>query len=196
VSDRDTGTLAPGGPLGEDTMTAGFDQVVFDRLFEAKRWDDMVTYLTTALEEDPENHWLLSRMSMAHYERRDYDQALYWAEQAFVANQACPLVLWDFAGALDMLGQGRKAIAIWKELLARGVDRIANDECGEGSEWALALLADCEFRIAASHCKLGDTEQAREHLEIHRRHRESGAQSIYSDGDLEELANDIRTQGS
>ena len=38
----------------------------------------------------------------------DYQEALRWVEKAREIAPDCPLVLWDYAGTLDMLGRERE----------------------------------------------------------------------------------------
>jgi tetratricopeptide (TPR) repeat protein len=66
-----------------------------------------------------------------YYEQRRYALALKYAEKAFAEVPSCPLVLWDYAGALQMLGRHNEALDLYARVVTRGVDRIANGECGE-----------------------------------------------------------------
>ena len=80
-----------------------------------------------------------------YYEQRRYALALKYAEKAFAEVPSCPLVLWDYAGALQMLGRHNEALDLYARIVTRGVDRIANGECGEGRAWART-----NFRLALS----------------------------------------------
>src|SRR5207253_1294861 len=117
-----------------------------EALFKEERWTDARQFLQEELRAEPDNHWLLTRLSTTYYEQGDYKEALHWVEKALALAPDCPLVLWDYAGALDMLGREREAIGIYRSLLQRGAERIADDECGEGIEWATSLLTDCVYR--------------------------------------------------
>ena len=59
--------------------------------------------LRQRLKAEPHHHWLLTRLSSEYYEKRQYALALKYAEKAFTEVPSCPLVLWDYAGALQML---------------------------------------------------------------------------------------------
>ena len=61
--------------------------------------------LRRRLRSEPNHHWLLTRLSSVLYERRRYASALKYAEKAFAEAPTCPLVLWDYAGALQVLGR-------------------------------------------------------------------------------------------
>ena len=45
-----------------------------------------------------------------YYEQRRYALALRYAEKAFAEFPSCPLVLWDYAGALQALGRHHEAL--------------------------------------------------------------------------------------
>ncbi len=79
-----------------------------------------------------------------------------------------------------MTHQEHEAIKIWKNLLRRGVERVASDECGEGKRWAESLLNDCRYRIGDSYLYLGNRVLAKKYLEDHLNHRRSGLPSCYA----------------
>jgi tetratricopeptide (TPR) repeat protein len=160
---------------------------------EKDDWPLAQRLLACALESEPDDHWLLTRMSTVHYERRDYQGALAWSRKALAVAPECPLVLWDYGGALDMAGQERRAIQIWKKLLARGALRIANSECGEGKRWAEALLNDCRYRLGLAYLDLGQHANALRYLRAHLAHRRPGQPSLYT---LREVRTAIRAAES
>jgi len=88
--------------------------------------------LRQRLKAEPHHHWILTRLSSVYYEQRRYAIALKYAEKAsFAEVPSFPLVLWDYAGALQMLGRHNEALDLYARVVTRGVDRIANGECGE-----------------------------------------------------------------
>jgi tetratricopeptide (TPR) repeat protein len=119
-------------------------------------------------------------MSAALYEQQKYEEALAWSRKALTLAPNCPAALWDYAGALDMTGHERQAIKIWRKLLDRGLDDIANGECGEGKRWAEALLNDCRYRIALSYLDLGEHAKAQPYLRDHLAQRRPGLPSWYT----------------
>lgn len=148
---------------------------------EAKeKWQEAIALAKSLLKEVPEDHWLLTRISSSYYEARQYRNALKYAKKSLVLAPNCPLALWDFAGALDMLKESRKAIEIWKKLLRKGVEKIAFDECGEGLRWTESLLNDCRYRIGCSYSDLGKKKLAIKYLKAHLAHRRAGLPSLYS----------------
>lgn len=147
-------------------------------------WKEARRLIRAALRRRPDDHWLLSRLSLTYYEEFDYRRALAISQQAFKLAPRCPLVLWDLAGALDMLGRNRQAIAIYRRLIRRGVESIAFDDCGEGLAWARGLVADCWYRLALLH---GDQRLRSDAIRCFRRHlamRGPGCRSIYALNDV------------
>lgn len=75
-------------------------------------WKGARQLVRAALRQQPDSHWLLARLALTYYEEFDYERALAFGQQAYELAPHCPLVLWDLAGTLDMLGRHRDAIAI------------------------------------------------------------------------------------
>lgn len=103
--------------------------------------------IEAALEGQPDDHWLLTRLGLTYYEQRHYEQALAYSSRALALAPECPLVLWDYAGALEMLDRPEEALQIYQRLVDRGVDSIAYGECGEGrrgrADWWLTATIGC-----------------------------------------------------
>jgi tetratricopeptide (TPR) repeat protein len=121
-----------------------------ERLIETERWVDARHAIEELLKRRPSDHWLITRLSTTYYEMGDYAKALGLADQALELVPDCPLAMWDKAGALDMLGRGKEALAILVSLLKMIVEAIElnqADDFGEGGAWTLGLVADCAFRI-------------------------------------------------
>jgi tetratricopeptide (TPR) repeat protein len=106
--------------------------------------------LRRQLKADPRHHWLLTRLSSVYYEQRRYAFALKYAEKAFVEAPSCPLVLWDYAGALQMLERHHEALDLYARIVNRGANRIGSGECGEGTAWARGLVSDSHYRASLS----------------------------------------------
>lgn len=149
---------------------------------------DMEMTLRRQLKQEPNHHWLLTRLSSVLYERRRYASAVKYAEKAFAAVPTCPLVLWDYAGALQMLGRHQEALDLYARIVTRGVSRIATGECGEGRGWARGLVADTHYRASISLAALGNKKASASAFEQCLDERGPGCYSIYR---LDEL-NDPR----
>ena len=148
----------------------------------ANKWKEARLLIRAELRRNPESHWLLTRLSLTYYEQYDYRRALSYSRRALQLAPHCPLVLWDYAGDLDMLGQKKTAMKIYHKLIRRGTRSIAHDECGEGLARARGLVADSFYRLAHCHLDLGQHREAVACLRKHLRLRGSGCQSIYPSG--------------
>lgn len=141
--------------------------------------------LRRRLKADPDQHWLLTRLSSVLYEKRRYALALKYVEKAFAQVPTCPLVLWDYAGVLQMLGRHGEALDLYSRIVIRGVDRIATGECGEGRAWARGLVADSHYRASVSLAAIGNEKASLSAFEHCLDLRGPGCRSIYR---LDELS--------
>ncbi len=146
------------------------------------RNDDWVAARKRILKElktRPNDHWLLARLSLTYYEERKYDIALKYSTRALAIAPYCPMVLWDHAGTLCMLDREREAMPIYRRLIRRGVDSIANGPCGEGRGQARGLIADCHYRLSLCYDTMNRKADALRELEKHLDMRGPGCYSIY-----------------
>jgi len=150
-----------------------------DRAMDQEDWEAARRLILEELEKESDDHWLTTRLGTTYYEQRDYAAALKWSEKAVHLAPKCPLVLWDYAGALDMTGREEEAIRIWRRLIEREAVRIAADECGEGLRWAESLVNDSRYRAALSLFDLGRDADALRLLREHLAHRRPGLPSLY-----------------
>jgi tetratricopeptide (TPR) repeat protein len=146
----------------------------------SERWEDARELILKQLKSDSTNHWLITRLSLTYYEQYDYETALDYSKIARKIAPKCPLVLWDYAGTLEMLSRNSLALGTYRKLIDRGVESIAFDECGEGLGWARGLIADSHYR--AAHCcrKIGRINEAKKHFKSHLALRGPGCRSIYN----------------
>jgi predicted Zn-dependent protease len=148
-------------------------------LYQRERWAKARALIVRELKKVPDDHWYLTRLSGTHYEEHNYKKAREASDKAVKLMPLCPLVLWDRAGILEMLGQQAQAIAIWKRLLKRGTKSVAYGPCGEGLTWAKSLLNDCRYRIANTYRQLGKSNQARLYYKAYLKQRAQGVPSVY-----------------
>jgi len=160
-----------------------------ERLIDSDDWKGARRLIRGALRKKPSSHWLLTRLGLTYYEEHNYEKALFYESQAMKLAPSCPLVLWDYAGTLDMLGRSKESIAIYKKIVRRGLEEIAYGECGEGLAWARGLVADCIYRLAKSYDEDGAYKKAVDYYEQHLRLRGPGCRSIYS---IEEVKRRIK----
>ena len=156
-------------------MTKAIENAIRD-----DNWPQARALIISALKCEPKSHWLITRLGLTYYEQRQYKRALHYSEKALNLAPTCPLVLWDYAGCLSMLDRSEEAIAIYRRLVHRGVERLARGDCGEGRTWAKGLIADCHYNLARCYRDVGKRKPAvasyRRYLDL----RKSGYRSIYS----------------
>ncbi|MBR4252698.1 MAG: hypothetical protein IKQ15_10455 [Kiritimatiellae bacterium] len=155
-----------------------------EALVEKEDWENARKAILEELETNPDSHYLVTRLALTYYEQRQYETALHYSQESMKLAPRCPLVLWNYAGALEQTGHECEAIRIWKSLLRRGVERIAHGPCGEGIRQAESLLNDCRYRIGKTYYFLGRHALAWHYMHAHLRHRRRGLPSIYSRTDV------------
>ncbi len=151
-----------------------------ERALGRHRWVEARRLIREALRRNPGHHWYLTRLATTYYEERKYGMALRFSRKAVKRVPHCPLVLWDYAGALYMTGGQQQAISIWRSLIRRGVENLARDECGEGVRWARGLVNDCYFRLAEAYKILGNRRLATRYMREHLANRGRGVASVFS----------------
>lgn len=151
-----------------------------EELFAQERWLDARRAIEEELLTAPNDHWLLTRLSTTYYEQGDYQTALHWVEQARALAPSCPLVLWDYAGTLDMLGRKREAVKVYVSLIDGHAEEPAGETCGEGKRWVRSLLVDSVFRCAACLEDLGRPVEAAHLYQRFLEARDLGIRGIYS----------------
>jgi tetratricopeptide (TPR) repeat protein len=147
---------------------------------ERDDWPGARKLIEEELAKDPDDHWLLTRLSLTYYEQFDYQKALDLSERALSIAPECPLAMWDRAGALEMLNRTEQAIAAYQQIIKRGIESLSSDECGEGLPRGRGFHADSHYRMANCQRNLGKTEKAIELLKRHLELRGPGCQSIYA----------------
>ena len=121
-----------------------------------------------------------TRLGLTYYEERAYRESLLHSQKALKFAPQCPLALWDYAGSLQMLGRHRMALRMYRQLVSRGIEKIAYGDCGEGRGWARGLIADCLYREAQSYKKIKKRKAAIDAYRKHLRMRGPGCRSIYA----------------
>ena len=150
-----------------------------ESLIHAEQWSPARIRIRAALKDEPDSHWLLTRLGLTCYEQRKYGVALRYHDQALALAPNCPLALWDKAGALQMLGRHAEALELYRRLVRRRVTSIARGPCGEGLAWARGFVADCYLRMADSFEALGKSPDSLRSFEKHLEMRGPGCHSIY-----------------
>ncbi len=121
-------------------MTSNRIETRIESLLAAGEWESAEKVVAKQLAKAPDDHWLWSRLFGARYERRDYQGALEAAEKALAIVPDCPLALWSYAGAVEMLGRTKDAVKVYLQLIRRGAEELKQpdedaNECWEGADW-------------------------------------------------------------
>ncbi|HLJ26638.1 MAG TPA: tetratricopeptide repeat protein [Candidatus Angelobacter sp.] len=156
---------------------------------ECENWLKARRLIREALRRAPNDHWLLTRLALTYYEQRQYRKALHYDVKALNVEPHCPLAIWGYAGALDMLERRKEALQIYRWLISWGEDRLAYGQCGEGIQHARSLIADCFYRIARIHERNGQRKKAIAAYETHLSRRNAATRSIYP---LKAVRNNLR----
>ena len=163
-----------------------------EALIEADDWKGARAVIAAALRKEPDSHWLLSRLALTYYEEFKYEKALALDGQALTLAPNCPLALWGYAGALEMLDRPREALKLFQRLIRRGSESIAFGECGEGLARSRGLVADCWYRMAGCYAALGNRAKEIESFDTHIDLRGPGCHSIYPLREVHKEVNQVR----
>jgi tetratricopeptide (TPR) repeat protein len=142
-------------------------------------WQEARSLVRPLLRRSPDDHWLLTRLGLTYYEQKRYKTALRYHVRALQIAPYCPLVIWDYAGALDALGQHKEALAIYRWMVAWDEEELANGPCGEGLRAARSLIADGYYRIGTILERKHQWKRAAAAYEEHLSRRTPGTRSIY-----------------
>jgi tetratricopeptide (TPR) repeat protein len=165
---------------------------VVENLIEKEKYKEAKDEIILLLEEYPDDSWLLTRLSTTYYELFDYENALYYAKLAYAISPNDPLILWDYACALDMLQKHMEAIDLWKRILNLGIEEIAYGEYGEGLKWGKSLYNDCNYRISMSYLDINQYKESIDYLNFHIEKRQRGISSLYSLREVKDKLKEIQ----
>ena len=165
-----------------------------EKLIDAEDWKGARHLIRIELRKRPDSHWLLTRLGLTYYEEHNYKRALFYENRAMKLAPHCPLVQWDYAGTLDMLGRDKEAIAIYRKLVRSGAEEIAYGPCGEGLAWARGLVTDCLYRIAKCYEDGGRYKTALAYYEQHLERRGPGCRSIYPISEVKKRVRELSSQ--
>jgi len=157
-----------------------------ESLLKKKRWSEARALIQEELVSTPSDHWLWTTLGLTYYEERNYGKALKCSTRAVELAPDCPLVLWDYAGTLQMCDREEAALAIWTALLGMELEDVAYGECSEGMDWAMQLMNDVHYRMGHYFERHGRKEQACTSFSKYLHNRSHGVGSIYDKKDVEE----------
>jgi tetratricopeptide (TPR) repeat protein len=132
-----------------------------ERLIRKEKWTGARKLIERELKITPHSHWLLDRQSVTLYEEKKYQKALAIIEKAYAISPHCPLVLWDYAGTSDALGDSEKAVELYNKIIVFYTEEGFQEEgCSEGIAWSKSLVMDCFFRLGVCFQKLRKASMA------------------------------------
>ena len=150
-----------------------------EKAIDREDWPKARRLIRNDLKRHPRNHWLLNRLGLTYYEQLDFKRAVQYIEKALKIAPHCPLALWDLAHCKDMQNQWGEAVALYRKIIRRGVERIAHGDCGQGKAWARGLVADCHFRMAICYNDMRRKKLAIKAMKDHLGLRGPGCRSNY-----------------
>jgi len=159
--------------------TAEEQSKLINELSRQEKWEEIRALILQWLEDEPNEHGLLAELSKTYYEERKYDIALDYIKQAKKIAPHCPVVLWYYAGTLDMLKRNEDAIQLYKNLIRRGIDKIAYGECGEGIRAARRLVNNSHYRLGLLYARIGNFHLAAKCIKTHIANRNRNCISGY-----------------
>jgi tetratricopeptide (TPR) repeat protein len=149
-------------------------------LFMKEEWIEARKIILKLLRSEPNDHFLFTRLSTTYFEEKKYKKALEYVQKALRISPHCPLVLWDYAGTLDMLGRSKDALKVYKSLLKMGVSRLGYGEDGEGVRYARTMINDCRYRIGLLYASMGKFYLSSKYIKLHIATRSRNCLSIYN----------------
>jgi tetratricopeptide (TPR) repeat protein len=97
---------------------------LIEKAIQVDDWTGARRLINAQLRRSPKDHWLRSRLALTYYEQRQYEKALYWEAMALEEAPYCPLAIWGYASALNMLDRDREALVLYRWLLSWGKKRL------------------------------------------------------------------------
>ena len=138
-----------------------------DRLLDKGAFAEARKQIRSFLRDEPENHWLMTRMAGAWAVEGKYYDALKWVKRALRRAPRCPIALWHLAYIYDGKERRADAARVLRRLIKRPIrSYLGGGECAQSRSWARDFITDC-------YMMLGSVEQSRSrHLEAARAYRQ------------------------
>jgi tetratricopeptide (TPR) repeat protein len=135
-----------------------FSDLIWE-LFQKKDWDEARRLLEAERKKTPDDHWVLTQLAETFYEQKRYENALHLLIPSLKLVHDCPLTLWHLGGTLDALGDHRRGLAAFTNILT-SKKTPGDDPCWESEQWTDMLKTDCLYRIGICFEHLGRVAQA------------------------------------
>jgi tetratricopeptide (TPR) repeat protein len=130
--------------------------------------------------EKKPSFWIYSRLSSCYYELREYENAGYYGQKAYKLNPKSPLAIWDYAGALIMLKQEKKAIKLLLKLQSMNDGLTLYGFADPDRKWMRSLKRDSNFLIGKAYYTICKDDLSKEYLQKYLDQSKRGLRSIYS----------------
>jgi len=166
-----------------------------ERLMSEGRWTSARSRIVSALRKHPNDHFLLSCLSLTYYEQDQFTKALESSRRAIALKPKCPASLWEHAGNLSAVGRHKEAIACCRSVVRRSLDSLAYGECGDGLAYAKTISIDCRFQLGFLYYTVGDIRRGMFYTREYIRRR-GRARSAYTMSQARRLMDDLRAARS
>ena len=159
-----------------------------------ENWHDAKLLLKSELQKNPDDHFLLTQFGEVLYEMQEYEKAIEFTEKAYKLAPNCPLTLNNHAVVLYINEKNNEAIQIWKNLLEKNINEIAESECGDGLKYAKSLINDIRFRIGDAYLANNEREEALNYYKLHLTNRKRGLFSNFTKNEVEKEIKELEKQ--
>jgi tetratricopeptide (TPR) repeat protein len=149
-----------------------------EKAINAEEWKKAKALIASELKKDPKNFCFLSNLSVAYYDKEKYEEALKFAEKAYEIASNDPLIIFNYAKALYMMGREGDARILFKKILRKTVKTVS--KYGQGVHWAQSLINDCRYLLGLCYKDMGNSRLAIKWLKEHFKHLGGNVQSNYN----------------
>ena len=156
-----------------------------EKAFFEGRYDSASRLYLREIKSGSRDHRVHMRLAMTFYEQGKLADALEWNISGLALAPGCPLLLCDRAAILEGLGRHEEAIEAYNVIVRQDPTELAQQTCARGLPWARGLVNDCRYRQALLYKRMGEPGQAARLLTQHLENRVWGAESVYSDEEVQ-----------
>ncbi len=156
-----------------------------EKAFFDGRYDSARRLYMREARSDTPDHRVQMRIAMTYYEQGKLDEALEWNAEGLALAPGCPLLLCDRGAILEGLGRHEEAVEAYAVIVKQDPGVIAQQTCARGLPWSRGLVNDCRYRQALLYKRMGEPGQAARLLTEHLSNRVWGAESVYSDEEVQ-----------
>lgn len=164
---------------------AGNRLVKAEKAFFDGRYDSARRLYLREVKSGSHDHRVHMRIAMTYYEQGKLEDALEWNASGLGLAPGCPLLLCDRAAILEGLTRNEEAIEAYNAIVRQDPAELAKQTCSRGLPWSRGLVNDCRYRQALLYKRMGEPGQAARLLTEHLENRVWGAESVYSDEEIQ-----------